>query len=554
MKDDASISHEANVEHICDIAKRLGVDAEDLELYGDRKAKIRPAIWSKIAANPSGKLILVTAINPTSAGEGKTTTSIGLGDALRRLGHKTCIALREPSLGPCFGIKGGATGGGYAQVVPMEDINLHFTGDIHAITSAHNLLAAIVDNHIYHGNVLKFDLRKIVWKRVVDLNDRALRSVIVGLGGGANGAARESGFDITVASEVMAILCLSDDMNDLRRRIDKIIVGYDVDGHAITCGQLQVTGSLVALLRDAMKPNLVQTLEGTPAIIHGGPFANIAHGCNSVTATKYALKLADYTVTEAGFGADLGAEKFLDIKCPLLGKYPDAVVIVSTIRAIKLHSTVDVSGELEILASGFANLRKHIENMRRYNLPVVVALNAFSSDTPEEIACVKNLCEELNVKFAISRVWSDGAAGGIELAEAVLNAADSNIGEFKPLYAPDDSVFEKLRKLTTEIYGAGKISYTAKATSALKKIDEDPEFRRYPICIAKTQYSLSDDKNLLGSPKDFTIFINDAKIRAGAEFITVYAGDIMTMPGLPKRPAAESIDIDADGTIMLKRR
>jgi formate--tetrahydrofolate ligase len=530
------------LQHIHRVAEKLSVKEEYLGLYGAFKAKIQPSLWPAIGDRPDGKLILVTAINPTSAGEGKTTTSIGLGDALSHLGYRTCIALREPSLGPCFGIKGGATGGGRARVAPMEDINLHFTGDIHAITSAHNLLAAIVDNHLYHGNDLEFDPKRILWRRVLDLNDRALRNIVVGLGRRSDGVTRETGFDISVASELMAILCLHRDQKDLRRRIDKIILGQNRRGVPITCGQLKATGALMALLRDAVKPNLVQTLEGTPALIHGGPFANIAHGCNSIMATKYALKLADYVVTEAGFGADLGAEKFLDIKCPLLGKYPDVVVIVVTIRAIKLHGA-DKNGELEKLTAGFANLCRHVENISRYNLPAVVALNVFSSDDTAEIEHLRQLCGQIGAPLTISTVWGDGAVGGISLGHAVLEAIDSNQRNFAPLYDRADSVFDKLQKLATAIYGADGLIYSPQAVNVLKKIDLDSEARFYPICMAKTQYSLSDDKNLLGRPEGFKITIWEAKVMAGAEFVTTYAGDIVTMPGLPKHPAAENIDM-----------
>ncbi|MDR2158166.1 MAG: formate--tetrahydrofolate ligase [Holosporaceae bacterium] len=546
MESDITIAQKAAIKHINDIAAQLGAGEEYLELYGNYKAKIHPTIWPTIEGNSNGKLILVTATNPTSAGEGKTTVGIGLGDALNRLGYKTCVALREPSIGPCFGIKGGAAGGGLAQVVPMEDINLHFTGDIHAVTTAHNLLAAMIDNHIYHGNELNFDLDQIVWKRVMDINDRALRNILIGLGNKTDGVVRKSGFDITAASEIMAILCVSVDMMDLKRRIDKIIVGYDVKDAPVTCGKLKATGALAALLKDALKPNLAQTIGGTPALIHGGPFANIAHGCNSVVATKYALKLADYVVSEAGFGADLGAEKFLDIKCPLLGKYPDAVVIVSSIRALKLHAAgASVQGEgRDDLTSGFENLQKHVENMRRYNLPTVVALNVFSGDTPEEIERVRNLCAVQGVKFAVSAIWSHGAAGGIELSQAVLEAVNSNRGEFVPLYNSADTASEKLHKLATVICGADGISYTAEAENALKKIEKDPEANKYPICMAKTQYSLSDDKKLLGRPRGFSITVKKIKIMAGAEFIAAYAGDVVTMPGLPKCPTAEFIDVD----------
>ncbi|MDR2682079.1 MAG: formate--tetrahydrofolate ligase [Holosporaceae bacterium] len=543
MESDISISQNASAKPIKYVAEQLGIAENYLELYGNHKAKICSSLWPQIQNNSDAKLILVTAINPTAAGEGKTTITIGLADTLRRLGHKSCLALREPSLGPCFGLKGGATGGGYAQVIPMEEINLHFTGDIHAIASAHNLLAAIIDNHMHHGNELNFDPKRIVWKRVVDLNDRALRSVIVGLGNKSNGIVRESGFDIAVASEIMAILCLSQDLADLRSRIDKIIVGYDVHDKIINCGKLNVTGALVALLKDALRPNLVQTLEGTPALIHGGPFANIAHGCNSLMATKYALKLADYVVTEAGFGADLGAEKFLDVKCPLLKKNPDLVIIVATIRAIKLHAT----DKKNALSSGFVNLQKHIENMQHYNLPLIVVLNEFSSDTPQEIEYVRHQCNALGVKLAVSRVWQHGSEGGIEMAEAVLDIMHTSSGldssNFNPLYSAHDSVFEKIHKLATVIYGASDVSYSPQARAVLNAVAEDDEAKFYPICMAKTQYSLGDDKNMLGRPHGFNITIRDAQIMAGAGFVVTYAGDIVTMPGLPKHPAAELIDV-----------
>ncbi|GHU12310.1 formate--tetrahydrofolate ligase [Alphaproteobacteria bacterium] len=558
MENDISISQNADIKPIKDIAEQLGIAECHLELYGNYKAKISASLWSEIKDNPDGRLILVTAINPTAAGEGKTTTSIGLADALGRLGHKTCLALREPSLGPCFGMKGGATGGGYAQVIPMEDINLHFTGDIHAITSAHNLLAAVIDNHIHYGNELDFDLKRITWKRVLDLNDRALRNIVIGLGNKTDGVTRESGFDITVASEIMAILCLSHDMSDLKQRIDRIIVGYTRKGKVINCGKLKVTGAIAALLKDAIKPNLVQTLEGTPALIHGGPFANIAHGCNSLLATKYALKLADYVVTEAGFGADLGAQKFLDIKCPLLGKYPDVIVIVATIRAIKLHA-VDKETPLP---SGFANLQKHIENMQSYNLPVVVVLNEFSDDTPEEIEYIKHRCNALGVNMSVSSAWREGSAGAVSAASVALDSFSANV-TLDPFtaslpterYADRSCNTEKenacaartvtlVHRLATTIYGANGVLYTPKARAVLEAADKDPDAKFYPICMAKTQYSLSDDKTLLGRPTGFHITIKDAKIMAGAGFIVTYAGDIVTMPGLPRHPAAESIDIE----------
>ena len=546
MKSDAEIAREIPLKKISEIADKLKLTEDDIELYGNFKAKIKNSVWEKIQKNDEGKLILVTSINPTAAGEGKTTTTIGLGDALDDLGHKSCIALREPSLGPCFGLKGGATGGGMSQVAPMDEINLHFTGDFHAITSAHNLLAAIIDNHIYQGNELNFDLDKITWRRVLDINDRTLRCITIAQGSEKNGIERQTGFDITVTSELMAILCLSHNLQDMRNRIDEIIVGYDRSGKAIKCERLNVTGALLALLKDAIKPNLVQTLFGTPVLIHGGPFANIAHGCNSIIATKHALKFADYVVTEAGFGADLGAEKFLDIKCPLLGKHPDAVVVVATIRALKLHG----SGE-NLLETGIENLRKHIEIIQRYNLPVVVALNAFQMDTTEEINFVKHACEQLNVDFAISTAWADGARGGYELAEKIICVIKNSVGKkFIPLYDVNDSPFEKIRKIAREIYGADGVNFSEKAEKILRQISEDETVRYYPICVAKTQSSLSDDKNLLGRPKNFSITINDAKLMAGARFVVVYAGNIMTMPGLPKHPAAEKIDLNDNGEII----
>lgn len=553
MKTDVEIAQEAKIKEITSISEKINLKRSDLELYGDYKAKIKSNVWNNIKNNENGKLILVTATNPTAAGEGKITNSIGIGDALSLLNYKTCIALREPSLGPCFGVKGGATGGGYAQVIPMEDINLHFTGDIHAITTAHNLLAAVIDNHIFQGNELRFDTKRPMWKRVVDLNDRALRNVMVGLGPRPDGIIRETGFDITVASEIMAILCLSNDITDLRNRIDNITVGYDVDNNPITCKMLGVTGSLVTLLKDAIKPNIVQTLEGTPVLIHGGPFANIAHGCNSIIATKHALKLADYVVTEAGFGADLGAEKFLDIKCPLLGKYPDAVVIVATIRALKLHGYVKKENlneeNVSALNEGFANLEKHIKNIQRYNLPVIVALNKFTSDTENEVNLVRERCSKLNVKLSISDVWEKGGNGGIDLAKSIVESINQNKETFNPLYSPDDSVYVKIDKLTKTIYGASEVAFEPAAKRMLDKVDKNEEFKKYPICVAKTQYSLSDDKKLLGEPKNFKMKIRDAKIMSGAGFVVLYAGDIMTMPGLPKHPAAENINIDDNGKI-----
>ncbi|MBR4903869.1 MAG: formate--tetrahydrofolate ligase [Selenomonadaceae bacterium] len=551
MLSDVEIAQTAQVEKISVAAQKLGLTEDDLEFYGKYKAKISPDVWSRIEKNPDGKWILVTAITPTPAGEGKTTTSIGLADAFAKMGRKICVALREPSLGPCFGIKGGAAGGGYAQVVPMEDINLHFTGDFHAITTAHNLLAAVVDNHLQQGNELKIDVRRVVWKRVLDLNDRALRNVIVGLGGKINGVPRESGFDITVASEIMAILCLAKDFADLKERLGKIIVAYTVDGEIVTANDLKVTGSLALLMKDAIKPNLVQTLEGTPALIHGGPFANIAHGCNSVTATKYALKLADIVVTEAGFGADLGAEKFLDIKCRMSGLRPNAVVIVATIRALKMHGGIAKTNlaepNVEAVERGLANLEKHIENIQGFGLPAVVALNDFPTDTDEEIAAVEKICAAKGVKFARSKVFAEGGAGGIELAKAVEESFN-DAKDFKFTYADDLTIGEKILAVAKKIYGADGVDFAPAAKKQLAEI-EQRGFGKLPICIAKTQYSLSDDAAKLGRPKNFNVTVREVKISAGAGFIVVLAGNIMTMPGLPKRPAAERIDITPDGVI-----
>ncbi len=550
MKTDIEISQSADKKNILEIGHKLGLTHNDLELYGKYKAKVLPSIWDKIKDRKDGKLILVTSINPTPAGEGKTTTSIGLGEALNLLGYKTCIALREPSLGPCFGVKGCATGGGYSQVIPMEDINLHFTGDIHAITTAHNLLAAITDNHIYHGNELNFDLKRIVWRRVLDINDRALRNIIVGLGNKTDGVVRETGFDITVASELMAILCLSENLEDLRQKIDKIIVGYNTQGAEIRCNMLNATGALVALLKDALNPNLVQTIQGTPAFIHGGPFGNIAHGCSSLIATKYALKLSDYTVTEAGFGADLGAEKFLNIKCPLLKKYPDVVVIVATIKAIKMHGyvTIDKLKEenLQALEAGFGNLEKHIQNIKRYNLPVVVALNVFDSDTQAELDLIKEKCSNLGVKVELSKVWELGGEGGLDLAKTVVKLTDKPRDSYHHLYNATDSVDTKIEKISSIIYGASGVIYMPKARQILNQLTGEV----YPVCIAKTQSSLSDDKSLLGRPGNFKITIHDIRIMAGAGFVVAYAGNIMMMPGLPKFPRAEQINVINDGKIV----
>jgi len=550
MKTDIEISQSADKKNILEIGHKLGLGDDDLELYGKYKAKISPSVWNKIKDKKDGKLILVTSINPTPAGEGKTTTSIGLGEALGLLGHKSCISLREPSLGPCFGVKGCATGGGYSQVIPMEDINLHFTGDIHAITTAHNLLAAIIDNHIYHGNVLKFDLKRITWKRVMDINDRALRNIIIGLGNRTDGVVRETGFDITVASEIMAILCLSENLEDLRQRVDRIIVGYNIQGEEITCKMLGATGALVALLKDAIKPNLVQTIRGTPTFIHGGPFGNIAHGCSSLIATKYALKLAEYTVTEAGFGADLGAEKFLNIKCPLLKKYPDVVVIVATIKAIKMHGYVTIDRlkeeNLQALEAGFGNLEKHIQNIKRYNLPVVVALNVFDSDTQSELNLIREKCKNLSVKVELSRVWELGGDGGLDLAKTVIELSDKPRDSFHHLYNATDSIDTKIEKISSIVYGASGVIYMPRARQILNQLVGDV----YPVCLAKTQSSLSDDKSLLGRPRNFKITINDIRIMAGAGFVVAYAGNIMTMPGLPKSPRAEQINVNNNGKIV----
>ncbi len=551
MLSDVEIAQAAQVEKITAAAEKLGLTEDDLEFYGKFKAKISSEVWKRIEKNPDGKLILVTAITPTPAGEGKTTTSIGLADAFAKLGKKICVALREPSLGPCFGIKGGAAGGGYAQVVPMEDINLHFTGDFHAITTAHNLLAAVVDNHLQQGNELKIDVRRVVWKRVLDLNDRALRNVIVGLGGKINGVPRESGFDITVASEMMAILCLAKDFADLKERLGKIIVAYTVDGAVITANDLKVTGSLALLLKDAIKPNLVQTLEGTPALIHGGPFANIAHGCNSVMATKYALKLADIVVTEAGFGADLGAEKFLDIKCRMSGLRPDAVVIVATIRALKMHGGVNKKNlaepNVEAVERGLENLEKHIENIQGFGLPAIVALNDFPTDTDEEISAVEKICAAKGVRFARSKVFAEGGAGGIELARAVEDSFN-DAKNFKFTYEDDASIADKISAVAKKIYGADDVTFLPAAKKQLVEIEKFG-FGKLPICVAKTQYSLSDDATKLGRPKNFNVTVRELKISAGAGFVVVLSGNIMTMPGLPKRPAAEQIDITPDGII-----
>nr|WP_297704753.1 formate--tetrahydrofolate ligase [uncultured Butyrivibrio sp.] len=552
VKSDIEIAQEAKMLHIKEVAAKVGITEDDLEYYGRYKAKLSEEYVKKASTGKRGKLVLVTAINPTPAGEGKTTTSVGLGDALNRLGHKTVIALREPSLGPCFGIKGGAAGGGYAQVVPMEDINLHFTGDFHAITSANNLLAAIIDNHIQQGNELGIDTRQIIWKRAVDMNDRALRNIVVGLGAKADGVPREDHFVITVASEIMAILCLADDMDDLKKRLSRIIVAYTRDGEPVTAGQLQAVGSMAALLKDALKPNLVQTLEHTPVIIHGGPFANIAHGCNSVRATKTALGIGDITVTEAGFGADLGAEKFLDIKCRMAGLKPDAVVLVATIRALKYNGGVDKKnlGEenLEALKKGIVNLEKHIENIQKYGVPVVVTLNSFLTDTQAEMDYVKKFCEERDCRFALSEVWAKGGEGGEALAKEVIDTLENKPSNYAPIYSDELSLKEKIEKVATEIYGADGVTFTPAASKQLAKI-EDMGFKELPVCMAKTQYSLSDDPTLLGRPQNYNITVRECYVSAGAGFVVALTGSIVTMPGLPKHPAAYDIDVDAQGKI-----
>ena len=552
MKTDIEIAQEAQMLPITEVVKEIGLMADDLELYGKYKAKISNEYLKKIEGNKKGKLILVTAINPTPAGEGKTTTSVGLGQAFGKLGKKAVIALREPSLGPCFGIKGGAAGGGYAQVVPMEDLNLHFTGDFHAITSANNLLAALLDNHIQQGNALRIDTRQIVWKRCLDMNDRVLRNVVVGLGNKTDGFVREDHFVITVASEIMAILCLATDLEDLKDRLGKIIVAYDLDGKPVTAKNLQAVGAMAALLKDAILPNVIQTLEHTPALVHGGPFANIAHGCNSVRATTAALSMADYVVTEAGFGADLGAEKFFDIKCRQAGLSPDAVVLVATIRALKYNGGVpktELSAEnVEALEKGIVNLEKHIENLQKYKVPVVVTLNSFVTDSEAEIAFVKQFCEERGCEFAISEVWEKGGEGGIALAEKVLKTLEEKESHFEPLYPSELPLTEKIETVAKEIYGAKGVNYTAAAKKQLAKLTE-LGFGDLPVCMAKTQYSLSDDPALLGRPKDFDITVREAYVSAGAGFVVVLTGAVMTMPGLPKQPAAFGIDVDESGKI-----
>lgn len=552
MKTDIQIAQEAQMEHIAKVAEKLDIREDELELYGKYKAKLSDDFMDRIKDNPNGKLILVTAINPTPAGEGKTTTSVGLGQAMGKLGKKACLALREPSLGPCFGIKGGAAGGGYAQVVPMEDLNLHFTGDFHAITSANNLLAALLDNHIQQGNSLGIDPRQVVWKRCLDMNDRVLRNVVVGLGNKMDGMVREDHFVITVASEIMAVLCLADDMADLKKRLGRMIVAYTFDGKPVTADDLQATGSMAALLKDALKPNLIQTLEHTPALIHGGPFANIAHGCNSVRATKTALKMADYVITEAGFGADLGAEKFYDIKCRMAGLKPDAVVLVATVRALKYNGGVakaDLNApNLEAVKKGIVNLEKHIENLQKYGVPVVVTLNSFITDTEEEVAYIEQFCKERDCEFALSEVWAKGGEGGIALAEKVLKTIETKESNFKVLYNDELSLKEKIETVAKEIYGADGVTYSAAANKELKRI-EDLGMGNFPVCMAKTQYSLSDDQTKLGRPTDFTVNVREVYVSAGAGFVVCVTGAIMTMPGLPKVPAANNIDVDDNGVI-----
>ena len=551
MKTDVEIAQEAEMQHISKIAAVLDINEDDLEMYGKYKAKISLDAWNKVKDKPNGKLVLVTAINPTPAGEGKTTTSVGLADAFHKKGTKVAVALREPSLGPCFGLKGGAAGGGYAQVVPMEDINLHFTGDFHAITTAHNLLAAVLDNHIQQGNALDIDVRRVAWKRVLDLNDRALRKVVIGMGGKAHGVPRETGFDITVASEMMAILCLSTDLEDMKKRLGKIVVAYTRSGRAVLADELNVTGALTLLFKDAIKPNLVQTLEGTPALIHGGPFANIAHGCNSIMATKFALKFADIVITEAGFGADLGAEKFLDIKCRFAGLKPDAVVIVATVRALKMHGGVPKTElgtvDMAALEKGLANLIKHIETVHAFGLPAVVAINAFPTDTKEELDFVEKKCNELGAEVALSEVWAKGGEGGIALADKVV-AAMEKPNNFNFTYDVEQSIPEKIEAVVKRVYGGEGVEFTTAAKKQLKEI-EDLGLDKMPVCMAKTQYSLSDDPTKLGRPEGFKITVKELRISAGAGFIVALTGDILTMPGLPKKPAAENMDIDENGKI-----
>lgn len=552
MKTDIQIAQEAKMSHIKDVASQLGIEESELEFYGKYKAKLSDEVWERVKDNENGKLVLVTAINPTPAGEGKTTTTVGLGQAMAKLNKKAVIALREPSLGPCFGIKGGAAGGGYSQVVPMEDLNLHFTGDFHAITSANNLLAAMLDNHIQQGNSLGIDPRQVVWKRCLDMNDRVLRNVVVGLGNKMDGMVREDHFVITVASEIMAILCLADDVKDLRRRLGKIIVAYNFQGDPVTADDLQATGAMTALLKDAIKPNLIQTLEHTPALVHGGPFANIAHGCNSVRATKMALKMSDITITEAGFGADLGAEKFFDIKCRMAGLKPDAVVLVATVRALKYNGGVAKAnlGEenLEALAKGIVNLEKHIENIQKYHVPVVVTLNSFVTDTQAENDFIRKFCEDRGCEFALSKVWEKGGEGGIELAKKVLDTLENKESNFKPLYEDSLSLSEKIETIAREIYGANGVIFEPAAKKQLAKIEE-MGFSNVPVCMAKNQYSLSDDAKKLGRPENFDIHVREVYVSAGAGFVVALTGAVMTMPGLPKVPAANGIDVSDDGVI-----
>lgn len=552
MKTDIEIAQEAKMSPIKEVAARYGITEDDLELYGKYKAKFSEEFMDSLKDKPDGKLVLVTAINPTPAGEGKTTTSIGLAQALCKMGKNCMLALREPSLGPCFGIKGGAAGGGYAQVVPMEDLNLHFTGDFHAITSANNLLAALLDNHIQQGNELRIDTRQVIWKRCLDMNDRALRNIVIGLGKKADGFVREDHFVITVATEIMAILCLAEDMADLKARLARIIVAYDVDGNPVTAGQLNAVGSMAALLKDAIKPNLIQTLEHTGAIVHGGPFANIAHGCNSVRATKAALKLSDIVVTEAGFGADLGAEKFLDIKCRMAGLKPDAIVLVATVRALKYNGGVSKTElkteNLDALKKGICNLEKHIENLQKYDVPIVVTLNAFTEDTEAELSYVKEFCESRGCEFALSEVWAKGGEGGFALAQKVLKTLAEKESHFHTLYPDEMSLEEKVNAVATEIYGADGVTYEPAAKKMLAKLT-DLGFGNMPVCMAKTQYSLSDDQKKLGRPTDFNINVRDVYVSAGAGFVVCLTGEIMTMPGLPKRPAAYGIDVNEEGMI-----
>jgi len=552
MKTDIQIAQEAQMEHIRDVAASIGIEEDDLEYYGKYKAKLSDDLWNKVKDRPDGKLVLVTAINPTPAGEGKTTTTVGLGQAMAKLGKKAIIALREPSLGPCFGVKGGAAGGGYAQVVPMDDLNLHFTGDFHAITSANNLLAALLDNHIQQGNIKQIDPRQVVWKRCLDMNDRVLRNIVVGLGKKSDGTVREDHFVITVASEIMAILCLADDLADLKKRLGRIIVAYNYAGEPVTADDINATGAMTALLKDAIKPNLIQTLEHTPALVHGGPFANIAHGCNSVRATRTALKISDITITEAGFGADLGAEKFLNIKCRMAGLKPDAVVLVATVRALKYNGGVakaDLAEEnLEALKKGIVNLEKHIENIQKYDVPVVVTLNSFVTDTEAENEFIRNFCEERGCEFALSKVWEHGGDGGIELAEKVIETLETKESHFHPLYEDELPLDKKIETIAKEIYGAKGVVFEPTAKKQLDKLTA-LGFGNVPVCMAKNQYSLSDDPNLLGRPENFDIHIREVYVSAGAGFVVALTGAIMTMPGLPKTPAAFGIDVAEDGKI-----